>query len=234
MQNRTMKAMILVFQMFILIVFCGSCSDRESRKQEVQAKPQRVEQAAEKPQAEAGEAGENAAFTENIKKNLEAVSQDMEALKKQVNAYVADKTDEFEKDMIALAEKEQNTYTQLKQLPDKTGAMLEDTKTNLTAMVEDIQLSYRTIYEKYIEKILRSYSARIEALKEHSGEMTGDAAQTFKIKMQEIAKTEQQAYTKLQQLPDKTGQAWIYLKKEIDAAVDELARLYNEALIEKT
>ncbi len=87
----------------------------------------------------------------------------------------------------------------------------------------------REEYQKQIETKLKAFSQKFDALKEKAVEVEKESKEKVNQEIEELRKKQEAANKKLEELRSSSSKAWGKMKKQIDSAMDELEKLYNQA-----
>jgi uncharacterized phage infection (PIP) family protein YhgE len=157
------------------------------------------------------------------------INQKIEVLrKKEASAY--QKLDELK---IAA----DNAWQESKSRMDSALAELEDAYQETNKEAKDASkgsLAYmrhqRDEYQKQIEAQLKEYDQKLDELEVKAGTVKQEAKALFNQKIEALREKQRAAHDKLDKLSTATGKAWEDLKSGTDAAMEDLAKAYHDAV----
>ena len=88
----------------------------------------------------------------------------------------------------------------------------------------------RDEYQKQIEAQLKEYDQKLDGLEVKARTVTQEAKALFNQEIEALRERQRAAHDKLDKLSTATGKAWEDLQSGTDAAMDDLAKAYHEAL----
>jgi predicted nucleic acid-binding Zn-ribbon protein len=88
----------------------------------------------------------------------------------------------------------------------------------------------RDEYQKQIEAQLKEYDQKLDELEVKAGAVKQEARALLNQQIQALREKQRAAHDELDQLSTATGKAWEDLKSGTDAAMEDLAKAYHEAL----
>ena len=88
----------------------------------------------------------------------------------------------------------------------------------------------RDEYQKQIEAQLKEYDQKLDGLEVKARTVTQEAKALFHQEIEALRERQRAAHDKLDKLSTATGKAWEDLQSGTDAAMDDLAKAYHEAL----
>jgi TolA-binding protein len=88
----------------------------------------------------------------------------------------------------------------------------------------------RDEYQKQIEAQLKKYDQKLDELEVKAGAVKQEAKALLNQQIQALREKQRAAHDELDKLSTATGKAWEDLQSGTDAAMDDLAKAYHEAL----